>query len=145
MILDKRTVLEAAARGYCTPTNSHKELDAELLTAVVDEILRALAAEQPESPQQAVPAGCVECMQEASEVLSEERMPRGPLADELWGFSLMLRDNAAQATQQAVLDAYTCCAEIAREWEDDYVNEDTAPCHVDVRILAARDALERKS
>jgi len=104
---------------------------------------RALA--QPESPQQAVPAGCVECMQEASEVLSEERMPRGPLADELWGFSLMLRDNAAQATQQAVLDAYTCCAEIAREWEDDYVNEDTAPCHVDVRILAARDALERKS
>ena len=47
MILDKRTVLEAAARGYCTPTNSHKELDAELLTAVVDEILRALAAEQP--------------------------------------------------------------------------------------------------
>ena len=47
--------------------------------------------------------------------------------------------------QQAVLDAYTRCAEIAREWEDDYVNEDTAPCHVDVRILAARDALERKS
>ena len=52
MILDKRTVLEAAARGYCTPTNSHKELDAELLTAVVDEILRALAAEQPENSQQ---------------------------------------------------------------------------------------------
>src|SRR3990167_2172630 len=49
---------------------------------------RALLA-QPESPQQAVPAGCVECMQEASEVLSEERMPRGPLADKLWGFSLM--------------------------------------------------------
>src|SRR3990167_5913218 len=52
MILDKRTVLEAAARGYCTPTNSHKELDAELLTAVVDEILRALAAKQPENSQQ---------------------------------------------------------------------------------------------
>src|SRR3972149_11120038 len=45
---------------------------------------------QPESAQQGVPAGCVECMQEASEVLSEERMPRGPLADELWGFYMTL-------------------------------------------------------
>jgi len=74
---------------------------------------------QPESPQQAVPAGCVECMQEASEVLSEERMPRGPLADELWGFSLMLRDNAAQATPQSVLDAYTRCADqVPSTWID---------------------------
>src|SRR3990167_5532685 len=151
MILDKRTVLEAAARGYCTPTNSHKELDAELLTAVVDEILRALAAEQPESPQQAVPAGCVECMQEASEVLSEERMPRGPLADELWGFSLMLRDNAAQATQQAVLDAYACCAEICKSKMADEIatgdvdhNENAWSFICERAILAARDALKDK-
>src|SRR3990167_6936130 len=53
MTLDKRTLLEAAARGYCTPTNSHKELDAELLTAVVDEILRAIAAEQSSPAAQA--------------------------------------------------------------------------------------------
>ena len=105
---------------------------------------------QPESPQQAVPAGCVECMQEASEVLSEERMPRGPLADELWGFSLMLRDNAAQATQQAVLDAYTCCAEIAthfktlraKEWRDKYGLGNGIT--IEAAILAARDALKDK-
>ena len=110
---------------------------------------RALLA-QPESPQQAVPAGCVECMQEASEVLSEERMPRGPLADELWGFSLMLRDNAAQATQQAVLDAYTRCAEIAthfktlraKEWRDKYGLGNGIT--IEAAILAARDALKDK-
>ena len=103
-----------------------------------------------EAPQQAVPAGCVECMQEASEVLSEERMPRGPLADELWGFSLMLRDNAAQATQQAVLDAYTCCAEIAthfktlraKEWRDKYGLGNGIT--IEAAILAARDALKDK-
>ena len=118
---------------------------------------RALAAEQPESPQQAVPAGCVECMQEASEVLSEERMPRGPLADELWGFSLMLRDNAAQATQQAVLGAYTRCAEICYKRERDLripmgspdkdesnrkAADEASVCAF--AILAARDALKDK-
>ena len=112
---------------------------------------------QPESPQQAVPAGCVECMQEASEVLSEERMPGGPLADELWGFSLMLRDNAAQATQQAVLDAYTCCAEICYKRERDLripmgspdkdesnrkAADEASVCAF--AILAARDALKDK-
>ena len=105
-----------------------------------------------EAPQQAVPAGCVECMQEASEVLSEERMPRGPLADELWGFSLMLRDNAAQATQQAVLDAYTRCAEIC-EVVVDLWTKDNPAWYLHVRdgaqecahaILAARDALKDK-
>ena len=112
---------------------------------------RALAAEQPESPQQAVPAGCVECMQEASEVLSEERMPRGPLADELWGFSLMLRDNAAQATPQSVLDAYACCAEICKSKMADEIatgdvdhNENAWSFICERAILAARDELKGK-
>ena len=26
------------------------------------------------------------------------------------------------------------CCEVAREWEDDYVVEDTAPSHVDIKI-----------
>ena len=119
---------------------------------------------QPESTQQAVPAGCVECMQEASEVLSEERMPRGPLADELWGFSLMLRDNAAQATQQAVLGAYTRCAEIcnvkSHRIYDEYgsTDQETGERTIPMRfmdtveacddcaeaILAARDELKDK-
>ena len=105
-----------------------------------------------EAPQQAVPAGCVECMQEASEVLSEERMPRGPLADELWGFSLMLRDNAAQATPQSVLDAYACCAEICKSKMADEIatgdvdhNENAWSFICERAILAARDALKGKS
>ena len=46
MTLDKQTLLKAAARGYYTPENSHKELDADLLHAIVAEIL---VTQQPES------------------------------------------------------------------------------------------------
>ena len=51
MTLDKQTLLEAASRGYYTPENSRKELDADLLNAIVVEIL---TAQQPESSRDAV-------------------------------------------------------------------------------------------
>ena len=160
MTLDRDTLLEewlqvSGPWEYALERDGEGEAAANL--ANLRKRTRALAAEQPESPQQAVPAGCVECMQEASEVLSEERMPRGPLADELWGFSLMLRDNAAQATQQAVLDAYTCCAEICYKRERDLripmgspdkdesnrkAADEASVCAF--AILAARDALKDK-
>ena len=167
MILDKYTLLEewlqvSGPWEYALERDGEGEAAANL--ANLRKRTRALAAEQPESPQQAVPAGCVECMQEASEVLSEERMPRGPLADELWGFSLMLRDNAAQATQQAVLGAYTRCAEIcnvkSHRIYDEYgsTDQETGERTIPTRfmdtveacddcaeaILAARDALKDK-
>lgn len=39
----EQLVREAAARGYTHPKNSHKELDADLLDAICEEIMNTLA------------------------------------------------------------------------------------------------------
>lgn len=47
MTLTRETVLQALARGYCAPGNTHKELDSKLLYAMADEVmaLASLSAE----------------------------------------------------------------------------------------------------
>ena len=37
---------EAAARGYCHPENSHKELDADLLNAICEEVMKITKTEE---------------------------------------------------------------------------------------------------
>lgn len=41
----EQQVLEAAARGYCHPKNSHKEVDADLLEAICEEVVKAFTPE----------------------------------------------------------------------------------------------------
>lgn len=52
----KQLVLEAAARGYCHPKNSGKEVDVDLLDAICEEIMNALAPTEEETcPQDDLP------------------------------------------------------------------------------------------
>jgi hypothetical protein len=38
-------VRQALARGYCHPDNSHKELDAKLIEAMAQEVVKSLTPE----------------------------------------------------------------------------------------------------
>ena len=38
----KAAVREAVARGWCTPENSHKEMDFALAAAIVDQVMLSL-------------------------------------------------------------------------------------------------------
>ena len=40
-------VMEAVARGWCSPENSHKTMDGVLAAAITKEVVRALKTEQP--------------------------------------------------------------------------------------------------
>ena len=38
----KEQILQALARGYCTPENKHKELDSTLINAMAEEVMKVL-------------------------------------------------------------------------------------------------------
>ena len=44
-MIDRKKVLEAVARGWCSEKNSHKEMDVDLGEAITDEVVAALKAE----------------------------------------------------------------------------------------------------
>jgi len=53
-----------------------------------------------------------------------------------FGFSPLLRHVIEQHVAEAVARETERCADAAREWEDNYVIEDSAPRHVDDAIRA---------
>lgn len=53
-------VTQAAARGYCHPENASKEVDAALLKAIVEEIVKAISPD-PASSKPKRPPVCAEC------------------------------------------------------------------------------------
>ena len=53
--MERDWLTEASARGYCTKENEHKEVDAILLKAIVDEIKQAIAELAP--PEKECPTG----------------------------------------------------------------------------------------
>jgi len=53
-----------------------------------------------------------------------------------FGFSPLLRHVIKQHVAEAVARETERCADAAREWEDNYVIEDSAPRHVDDAIRA---------
>ena len=40
----EQLILQAVARGWCSPENAHKEMDADLAKAITQEVLAALRA-----------------------------------------------------------------------------------------------------
>ena len=55
------------------------------------------------------------------------------------GMTARLRDAIEQHVAEAVTRETERCADAAREWEDNYVIEDSAPRHVDDAIRARAD------
>jgi len=90
--------LVARLRGYhiCTVTNNEA---ADMIERLQKNVVqwKSLAEASTQTAATAysqlarqVPEGMVECMQEAADILAGVRPNRGPIADELHGFSLMI-------------------------------------------------------
>ena len=45
-------IKEALARGYCSPENSHKTVDVELMMAMTKELLKAFTPRRPEEVEE---------------------------------------------------------------------------------------------
>lgn len=45
MAISEEVIRGAVARGWCSPENSHKEMDVVLASAIATEVMRAIEAE----------------------------------------------------------------------------------------------------
>jgi len=108
------------------------------LADMIDEAVRvsraliALANAQPESTQQPTLLDV------------QDRIDRGDIEGARATFNAGIRFVPVEAPQQAVLDAYTRCAEIARTWGNAPPNPAGRRAALSNAILAARDALKGK-
>ena len=60
-------------------------------------------------------------------------------SDDILRFAALVAARKREACAEAVKAEREACADAARQWEDDYVIEDSAPRHVDAAIRSRAD------